>query len=76
MGLATEVECLWSCAGRLIDGSRSNTLPILMEALIFLNHDRELWSKETLVAAYSKAWKSMSKKARGALELKTLVICF
>ena len=42
-----------------------------MEALIFLNYNREFWNKETVVAAYSKVRKSLSKKVQDALEAES-----
>ena len=39
-----------------------------MEALIFLNYNREFWNKETVVAAHSKTRKSVSRKVQDALE--------
>ena len=68
MGLAAEAERLWIRTDELIDGLRNSTLSILMEALIFLNCNREFWNKETVVAAYSKTRKSMSRKVQDALE--------
>ena len=36
LGSAAEVERLWSVADRIIDGNRSSTSPLLMEAILFL----------------------------------------
>ena len=54
-GPEAEVEYLWSRMDKLIDGSCSSALPVLMESLLFLKANRELCCKETIVIASNKS---------------------
>lgn len=62
------VERSWSLADRLIDGSRNNASPMLMEALLFLRCNRQFWDEETALLAHKAAQRAMLKKANDLLE--------
>ena len=53
LGSAAVVERLWSIADKLIDGTRNNTTPVLMEALLYLRENRQYWDEQLVQEAFN-----------------------
>ena len=51
LGSAAVVECLWSKLDALIPQRRSGMSPIMVEAILYLKENRELWSIEDVKEA-------------------------
>ena len=66
LGSATEVERVWSLAGKVLTKDRSNTSPLLFECIMYLKYNRDLWGLEYVVEANERR-KSISKAARAKL---------
>ncbi len=63
IGSAAEVERLWSIARYVLTANRSSLAPILLEALLFLRMNRDLWNAKTVMEA-RQAVKSEAKDER------------
>ena len=53
---AAVVERLRSIVDNLLDGTRNNTSPLLMEALRFLRLNRSYWELEPVKTAFNAVW--------------------
>ena len=45
---AVEVERLWSIAGNVLTSNRNKMLPTLMQVIIFLKVNRDMWDEDTV----------------------------
>ena len=51
IGIAAEVERLWSIARYILTTSRTKMAPIIFEAILFLRMNRALWDEKTVMEA-------------------------
>ena len=66
LGSATEVERVWSLAGKGLTKDRSSTSLLLFECIMYLTYNRDLWGLEDMVEA-NRRRKSISKATRTKL---------
>ena len=53
---------MWSKADKYLDGTRSNTSPLLMETMIFLKENRRFWNEKDIIEAYKIAQSNLSQR--------------
>ena len=51
IGIAAEVERLWSIARYILTTSRTKMAPIIFEAILFLRMNHALWDEKTVMEA-------------------------
>ena len=64
-------ERLWSKFDALVDQRRSGTSPVMIEAILFLKENRDLWSIHDVCTALEKLKKN-EKRARFEARLAAL----
>ncbi len=70
IGSAAEVERLWSIAKYVLTTNRTSLAPILLEALLFLRLNRDLWNATTVMEA-RRAVKDDQKEERLRKKIET-----
>jgi len=59
VGSAAEVERLWSMANCILTNQRKSLAPVMLEALLFLKHNREHWDEGLVMEAHRAARASL-----------------
>ncbi len=65
LGVAVEVERLWSMADNVFTKRRSRMSPLLFECIMYLKYNRDLWNLDDIVEA-NKRRKNESQAAKQA----------
>ena len=71
VGSAALVERLWSVARYILTYERSNMAPELLEAILFLYYNRDMWSLATVHRAHC-ALRQEKREERIAEKLKSI----
>ena len=56
LGLAAEVERLWSIATNVLTDEWKKTSPLMLEAVLFLQVNSRLWDVQTVKQALHMSW--------------------
>ena len=63
LGSVAEVERLWSIAKRVLTDDRKEKSPIVFEALVFLNVNREYWDEQCVKEAMARSCSARVQKS-------------